>query len=120
MKTSYSSIYSAEDKRELLNNINSGLNSTFGFEDLDKIYIIISEIFGKLINKDFKQSKITLKKLTKTNYILNIVCNYGKLDEYPASLIHFKTFNSDKIKTHRISILKKVLKNKKLSKKVSF
>ena len=60
-----------------------------------------------------------IEDLLKTNYLLNVVTNYGTLDRIPGSLIHFYSFRGSRLEQHKEKLLKKIKKKiKKLENKL--
>ena len=118
----YTTNHTEEHKKEVLSQINDYLETNFIESDYDKVFYIISEYFGKLILRDWKEDdkNIKIEDLLRTNYLLNVVTNYGTLDRNPGSLIHFYSFKDNKLEERKKILLKKIKKKllKKTTKKI--
>ena len=112
---SYCSVFTKNEKEELIKVLNENLELLVNLDNLEEVYDIVSKHYGKLIYKDFKKSKIKLRKLFEPNFVINIVLNYGLLwNDIPGSLIHFKTFKSPMLKQHKEKLRKLIFKKTKV------
>ena len=88
---SYVNELNPKNKIKLLKQINLVLLTNYHIKHINIVYDVITKKFAKEIKKDFKNTKISISKVLNNNfYALNRVNNYGKLSDYPASLVHFK------------------------------